>query len=111
MMTGTRQRLTYPNRDPANLLTVLAISLDDDVTLDDQALQVGALRREQGNQGQGRDSGWPKPLECFHVFAESLNEHIQTRFALDVRRLEKPKDRVPLVVDQEIERDDQTLQE
>jgi len=88
---------------------ILAISLDDDVTLDDQALQARTLGREQGNQSQGRDPGWPKSLECFHVLTESLDEHTQARITLDVGRLEKPKDCVPLIVNQEIERDDQTL--
>ena len=110
MMTGTRQRFTYMNQDPERQPTIFAISFDDDITLDDQALQAGSLGREQRNQRQRRDPGWPEPLECFHVFAESLNKHTQPRISLKVRRFEKSKNCVPLVVNQEIEWDDQALE-
>lgn len=110
MMTGTRQRFTYMNQDPERQPTIFAISFDDDITLDDQALQAGSLGREQRNQRQRRDPGWPEPLECFHVFAESLNKHAQPRISLKVRRFKKSKNCVPLVVNQEIEWDDQALE-
>ena len=71
------------------LPTILAVGLYNDVTLDNKALQTGTLGRKQGNQSQGRDPGRPEPLECLHVFAESLDEHVQTRITLDVGRLEK----------------------
>ena len=42
-------------------MTTLAISFDDDITLDSQALQAGTLEREWGSQSQRRDPGWPEP--------------------------------------------------
>lgn len=92
-------------------LTIFSVRLHDDVTLDDQTLQARTLGREQRDKSQGRDPGRPEPLESFHIFAQSLDEHIQTRVTLDVGRLKELEDRVPLVVNQEVEWDDQTLRE
>ena len=55
------------------------------------------------------DSGRPEALECFRVLAPRLNDDVQTRSALNGHILQKFKDRVGLIVDQECERNDKAL--
>ena len=70
-------------------LTILRLPSHDKITLDDEILKTRSPRGEELGECEGADSGRPKALECFRIFAPGLNEDVKTRPTIVIDRLQK----------------------
>lgn len=90
-------------------LTVLRLGLDNDVALDNQALQTRTLTRQQRAQRERADPRRPEALERLCILAPSSNEDLERGRAVDVKPFEQVEHSVALVVNEEREGDDEAL--
>lgn len=93
--------------------TVLCRRCDDNIALDNNALQGRPPHTQQGAQRERANPRRPKALERRGVLRPRIKQHIQAQTALlaNARRLEQIQHGIAMVINQKRERDDQALQE